>query len=186
MCFYSTLWFSCCTFRLCFRFCLPRREVDLKYGARRAFSHAFPAESAFVGIDVRQVICYCYCTELAHIEALAACYAGYLTGSPGRASLIAVLTGYIDLTVFFSFLTEFQEVTRTCFDTGSAGSTLIVDDLRQPGNRINMKGIEGTSSFTVSVSQASIAAVGLSKIQAVSYTAIGYSVILCVMRSEFR
>ena len=127
-------------------------------GTCRTSGHTLLAEATLVEVDVADIALDLDSLELTLLLALATTDTGCLTSLHGNWALVLVDTGDEHSPTLRALLAQFNDVTRTSLDTGTASNTLLFIDFRKACFRIHTDGIELTSSHTVATTQTAKAA----------------------------
>lgn len=154
------------------------RKIDGMYGSCRTLCHTFATELAFIEIYISQIIIDGNGPERAGLLALAAADAGSRAGLAGHCSLVPVHAGDIYAMVLGALVAQLDDTFGTGSDTGPAGSTLFLVNLRDKGLGIDLYGSEQTGMLTVSSSKATETASGVTGIKRTDDTAGDRAVIL--------
>ena len=127
----------------------------------RTFLHTLSAQTAFLKINIRQIILQCNRLKLASLHALAATYAGYGAGLLRYRSLVLVDAGHINPAVLLVLVAKFNDVSRTGPYASTTGGTLVLINLGKTCLRIHPNGSETAGGHTVATAQTAIEAPGL-------------------------
>ena len=125
------------------------REIHGNDGMCRTSLLTLPTQTAFVGVNVREIVLDSDGTEGALLLALTASDTRHLTGFHRYSTLVLVDTGHIYSPTLRTFLTEFDDTSRTNHRTGTAGRTFLLVDLGNARLGIDMDSPELTYRHTV-------------------------------------
>ena len=99
-------------------------------GSGGAYADTFPAQAAFVIVDISQVVFKSDRLERTFFHTFAAADTGHFTCFAGNAAFIFIYTGNEYPAVFRPFVAQFDNISRTGFYTGPAGYAFIIRHFR--------------------------------------------------------
>lgn len=122
-------------------------------GTRRTYYHAFPAETAFVEIDVCHIVLDSYGSERTLLLTFAASDAGCLAGLARNCTLVLVHAADKYPAALRTLVAQLDDILRASLDTGAAaGAFLLVHD-RKPRDRIHGESSELAGRNTIPASE---------------------------------
>ena len=151
---------------------------------RRTSLYALAAQTAFIRVNVRQVVLNCYRIELTFLFTFTTTDTSRLASLHGCSPLVLVYATHIHASVLNSFLTQFDYVTRTSLDTCTTSRTLVFINFRESCLRIHCYRAERTSLDTVATTKATVAATCFSCSARIHGNTCTQSVILGDMRTK--
>lgn len=124
----------------------------------RTFLNTLPAQTAFLKVNIRQIVLQCDGLKLTGLHALATTYAGYGASLLRYRPLVLVDARHIYPAVLLVLVSEFNDMSRTSPHTGTTGGTLILIDLRKTCLRIHTDGSKTAGRHAVTTAQTAIEA----------------------------
>jgi hypothetical protein len=179
-CFWFNLWFCRRNCRLLFLW----REVEAVDGSLRTSFLTLPTHLALLCIDVGEVVYEGNRLELlASLYALAATDTGCLTSLVGDGSLVLIVAENDDTTAFGTFQTDFDDASRAGFRASATSRALLFVNLWKTSFLVHVESIELTFGYTITTSEATIAASSLAHTShLLNSTTLG-SIELCLTRT---
>ncbi len=141
------------------------REVHGMYGSGGAYGFAFTAQTAFLIVDVGNVVDNGDSVKWALFGTFATTDAGCRAGFAGDGTLVFVDATYIHTTRFRPFIAQFDDTFGAGFYAGSASRTQIFINLGKTCLGIDVYGTECAGVFAIAISQATIGTAGLTTVQ---------------------
>ena len=155
------------------------------YRSGRASGFALTAQTAFLPIDVREVVLDRDSLEVTLFLALTAAYTCVLARFARYRAFVFVAAEHHDSAVLRSFLTQLNQRSRTCLYALTARGTLLVIYDRQSCLRIHAQCAELTSSYAVTAAQTSERTSCFAYVAGMHDTAVTRSVKLTRARTRF-
>jgi len=141
------------------------REIDFPYRIALANCDTFSAKSAFLSINISQVLCHLNCSKSADVKTIGATGTGNTASFRSENGFVMVPAGNINLPVSGHLNAKFDQQLRTGIHAGSAAIAFDVVHFGQKREWIHVDRIKLANWNTVAITQTTNLTIGLASIQ---------------------